>query len=430
MYAKIFVGIYVVLALYIYWQLNYWFRSASRAYADGFVLRTLYTLIYFALASLPLVGTFLPDEYYRWMAKAAGNYCYGFLAAGGALLLVLHILRAIILTAKGRHGKDRKKVGKGAAIWVLILIFLFTFGLNGYGFYKAQDVNVTTKNITVNKSAGALDSLKVVLIADLHLDTNSFLRQTDRMVDLINLQNPDIVLFAGDMFTSSYDDVRRPEAYIERLSRIRATIGKYAVYGNHDVDEPLFCGFDFKENGKDEKAPRDKRMTRFIEKAGFKILDDEYLTLASGSVTIAGRKDGLKLGDGSEKRLSAGELLGEVNKDRPILVLEHEPMEYTELAAAGADVVLSGHTHAGQIYPGEKVAKEMFENTYGVSQLHGIMTVVTSGVGYYGPPLRLGSSSEIMVINLEFAPAEQAPAETAPADAAAEQGAAEETPAA
>ena len=402
LYAKIFVGIYVLVALYVYWQLNYWFRSASYTYADGFSLRTLYTIIYFALAATPLLGTFLPDEYYRWMAKAVGNFLYGFLVAAALILLVLHILRALILTIKGRHGKDRKTVGKGAAVWVLILIFLFTFGANGYGFYKAQDVTVTTKNIKIEKSAGDLDSLKVVLIADLHLDTNSFLRQTERMVDLINLENPDIVLFAGDMFTSSYDDVRRPEAYIERLSKIRATIGKYAVYGNHDVDEPLFCGFDLKENGKDEKALRDKRMTRFIEKAGFKILEDEFLTVASGAVTIAGRKDGMKLGDGSEKRWSAGKLLEDVNKDRPVLVLEHEPVDFADLAAAGADVVFSGHTHAGQIYPGEKVAEKLFENTYGVSQLHKIMTVVTSGVGYYGPPLRLGSSSEIMVINLSF----------------------------
>ena len=100
--------------------------------------------------------------------------------------------------------------------------------------------------------------------------------------------------------------------------------------------------------------------------------------------------------------MSAEELLSDVDTTLPVIVLQHEPIEYESLAANGADVVLSGHTHAGQIFPGNLIVPYFNENAYGLKYMHGIATVVTSGVGYYGPPIRVGTDSEVMVVNISF----------------------------
>ena len=83
-------------------------------------------------------------------------------------------------------------------------------------------------------------------------------------------------------------------------------------------------------------------------------------------------------------------------------MLQHEPRGYEELSKAGADAVLSGHTHNGQIFPGNFIVPLFNENAYGVKELYGMQTVVTAGVGYYGPPIRVGTDSEVTVINISF----------------------------
>jgi len=85
-----------------------------------------------------------------------------------------------------------------------------------------------------------------------------------------------------------------------------------------------------------------------------------------------------------------------------VVVLEHEPKEFEALKAAGADLALCGHTHAGQMFPGNLVIPFFNENAWGYKRVHGLDTVVTAGVGYYGPPLRVGTDSEITVVNLTF----------------------------
>jgi predicted MPP superfamily phosphohydrolase len=100
--------------------------------------------------------------------------------------------------------------------------------------------------------------------------------------------------------------------------------------------------------------------------------------------------------------LDAKTLLESIDQTKPVVVLEHEPLEFKELSDNGADMVLCGHTHNGQIFPGNLVVPFFNENAYGVKELYGISTVVTAGVGYYGPPIRLGTDSEVTLLNIDF----------------------------
>ena len=171
--------------------------------------------------------------------------------------------------------------------------------------------------------------------------------------------------------------------------------GKYAVYGNHDVDEPLLCGVSMAV----QEPERPKEMEQFLQNSGFTMLEDETVTV--GDLQITGRKDEMHPG-GDGTRLGAHALLRQTEADRPDIVLQHEPDEFDTLAEAGADLVLAGHTHGGQIFPGKYFSAMAHENVYGLKKLHGIDTIVTSGAGYYGAPVRIGSISEIVVINLTY----------------------------
>lgn len=109
-----------------------------------------------------------------------------------------------------------------------------------------------------------------------------------------------------------------------------------------------------------------------------------------------------KNGKGAEERMSAKEIMQETASSYTQIVLEHEPWDFEELSENGADLILCGHTHAGQIFPGNLIVPFFNDNGYGYKELYGVPTIVTSGAGYYGPPIRVGTNSEVTVINLNY----------------------------
>ncbi len=242
--------------------------------------------------------------------------------------------------------------------------------------------------------------LTIALLADLHLSVNSSPKHIQEVVDLTNAQNPDLIVVAGDIFTSSYKALSHPSKYASILRGLKARYGVVAIYGNHDVEEVLFGGFAISPVSEAFRSPQ---MEDFMRECGFTLLEDESLVLEGTNIQLVGRVDGKKAGDGSRNRLSPQDLLKGLDITAPILVLEHEPDEYQDLAEAGADLVLSGHTHNGQIFPGNLIIRLFHENPYGYRCLYDIHTVVTARVGYYGPPMRVGTNSEVVLIRLRFA---------------------------
>jgi len=371
------------------WCLRRWSVTADRA-----AQIRLFWLIPFTLVSLvPLAGALLPDRPVKFALQAAGNVWLGFYVYYGGALSVLLLLGLILRKLSGGHV---------AACWhggILCLSAAMALILLVYGLHHAQQTVVVSYDLNVDKPAAEQgEQLNVVLIGDLHLSVNSRLSTTQRMVELINAQHPDAVVIAGDIFTSSYGGPAHPEQYAEALRGIEAKYGVYAVYGNHDVEETLLGGFPVSPIS---QAFRTEPMERFFDDCGFITLTDEVVTLPDG-VQLAGRVDGEKAGDGTEDRLSAAELLKDIDPEKPVLVLQHEPKEFKTLAEAGADVALCGHTHAGQIFPGNLIVPLFNENAWGYKRVDGLDTFVTAGVGYYGPPMRVGTDSEVTVIHFTF----------------------------
>lgn len=142
-------------------------------------------------------------------------------------------------------------------------------------------------------------------------------------------------------------------------------------------------------------------MENMLKSAGIKILDDE-VTLINDSLYIIGRKDAEKSGFGSEDREELTTLMKNIDMTKPVIVLEHEPMNLEEISNQGVDLHLSGHTHAGQFFPLTIGTSMKWLNSYGMKQVGRMTSVVTSGIGVYGPNIRIGTNSEISIVNIQF----------------------------
>ena len=149
-------------------------------------------------------------------------------------------------------------------------------------------------------------------------------------------------------------------------------------------------------------ALRSEQMEQFVSDAGIEILEDKVISVGQPSINLAGRKDLLQAGDGTDNHLAVQQLLSGLDQTKPLIVLEHEPSQLQELSEAGADLILSGHTHDGQMFPATLAMPFIWENSYGMMNRYGATNIVTSGVGLYGPPIRTLTESEVVEIILDY----------------------------
>ena len=392
MFGKVFLVLYVLGQILISVLTEYSIKNHRFFSRIGGKTRIIRIIIYAILAAVPVLGAYLPKSQFKFFCMELGNIWLGFFIYYSIFVLLMFPVLQIII--KNRKTKDKSLVG-----WAFQFAFLAAFVIFISGLVHAQQPKLVNYDIELENEAAEGESLKIVLLADLHLSVNSKIKATEKMVELVNECDPDIIVIAGDIFTSNFDGLKDPDKYSAALSRMHAKYGVYAVCGNHDVDENLIGGFSISPISQAFRTPE---MEKFFADSGFSVLYDESTDIGNGLCTLAGRIDGEKAGDGTADRLSPDELLQNTDKSKPVIVLQHEPIEFKSLADSGADLILCGHTHNGQIFPGNLVVPFFNENGYGVKELYGATTVVTAGVGYYGPPMRLGTDSEVTVINVKF----------------------------
>lgn len=352
------------------------------------------------LASTIFFGKFLPEGKIQMGILKFGNYWLGFLIYLIFFVLVCDLIRLVrfLLSFKWKKMKEPWIRSKGGIVFLAILVLGGSGAFTVYGAIHAKQIKTASYEIEVDKDAGQLKDLKVVLIADLHLGYSVGSKDMDQMVEKINEQKPDLVVLAGDIFDNDYDALDDPEHLTDTLQKIRSKYGVYAVFGNHDVKETLVAGFSISPS---KNALRDTRMDEFMERAGITMLEDAS-ELIDNSFYLVGRLDGEKNGSGSSERQSIEALTAGMDQTKPILVINHEPDELETYEKNGVDVLLSGHTHAGQFFPLTIVQPFAWENYWGIKQIGSLYSIVTSGVGVYGPDIRVATDSEIMVVNMHF----------------------------
>ena len=243
--------------------------------------------------------------------------------------------------------------------------------------------------------------MKVVLLADTHFGYNAGVLHARELVRKINKQKPDLVCIAGDIFDNEYDAIRNPEKLEKTLRGIKSTYGVYACWGNHDLNEEILAGFTFKHKDGDLSDIKDPRMKKFLEDSNIHILEDESV-LINDQFYVIGRKDASLTEKIHETRKAPAQLTEKLDRDKPIIMIDHQPKELQELADAGVDLDLCGHTHDGQTFPGNFTIKLMWENPCGLLIKDNMTNITTSGAGVWGPAMRIGTDSEICSINIQL----------------------------
>ena len=355
-------------------------------------------LILGILFAFPLVGALVPDGPICWFFQKWGNTFIGYMIYFFSPLLIIRIIEFIVRAVRRISTHEKQTPSRLYCALLLLVLLAGTITLNVLGWKTSHDVKTTFYEVP-KEVLGQTEPLRVVLIGDTHIGVNSSPQLYQDMADRINDVDPDLVVFAGDIVTSSYGAMRDPDTYSSILSQIHAKHGKYVIYGNHDVDEPLLGGFTYIGA---ENAHRNPNMDQFLADGGFTLLRDETVKLPElGGLVIAGRRDESRPGDGVRVRATLGELMSTIDPEEHVLLLQHEPSDLTELDKYGIDMSVSGHTHDGQIFPGNIFTRITSPQSYGLKKWGDATVVVTSGVGYYGPPIRVATISEIAVIDLK-----------------------------
>lgn len=250
----------------------------------------------------------------------------------------------------------------------IILLFLVYWIVGLYCAYQP-----VTRSYTINLNS-LQEPFTFILASDMHFGGLSGTAHVQRLVKEINKHKADLVLLCGDIVD---DD---PKVFTAKnqhkiMAELHAEKGVFAVTGNHEY------------YGKDIEGVK-----YILEKSGIRLLEDETVYIPHVG-TIAGRKDKT-----DRHRKSVGELLR--SGQSPLIVMDHQPTALKEIQAAGADISLGGHTHRGQIWPYNFITKKMFPLDWGYKQFGELHSFVSSGFGFWGPPLRIGSRSEIVLVKV------------------------------
>jgi predicted MPP superfamily phosphohydrolase len=358
----LFIAVYGILVFYIGWSGWSWMKPG---------LSARFKVIYIAALLFLAVSFILARVFDQALILGViGSY---WLAVFSLLLLLLPVVHLLLwlsrLTSLPRH-----RIQKWAGVVTLAVLA----ALLGFGSFNAYSPVVREYDIQINKPANGLDKLRIVMAADMHFGLLSGPGHAKRLVNEINALQPDLVLYPGDLIDDNLD------AYVKSgigdiIAGINAPYGVYASLGNHDkLDGPI------------------EELIAALEQSNMRVLYDETITL-DNKLTLIGRKDRTEA-----ERSALDALMQDAASELPVIVMEHQPYDLDIAEQNGVDLMVSGHTHRGQIAPANLITNALFENDWGHLQKGTFHSIVTSGFGFWGPPIRIGSRSEIVLINVTF----------------------------
>lgn len=309
---------------------------------------------------------------------SAAFWVLGFLWFVLLFLAFEDVIRFVLAWAWGlKLDLDARRVVAACGLVVGFILSLFAMA-------RARRIELLHVPISLVRWPRALDGYKIVQLSDLHLGPGLGRQFVDAVVNLANAENPDLIAITGDLVDDGYlGEIQGLEA----LRGLKAKQGVYFVTGNHDYF-------------------RDVR--EFLEAAadwGLNVLSNRRVTLgeAEASFDLAGVNDYAGEdwdGQGPDfERALAGRAPG-----RACVLLAHQPRVLREAAQRGVDLVLAGHNHGGQLWPFKLWVKWNQSCVAGLYRSADTIMFVSQGVGYWGPPMRLASKSEICVFTLRSSP--------------------------
>ncbi|MFE7774153.1 metallophosphoesterase [Streptomyces sp. NPDC057445] len=248
-----------------------------------------------------------------------------------------------------------------------------TVGYGTYGVMRGPRVKKVT--VPLAKLARGAHGYRIAVVSDIHLGPILGRAHTQRIVDTINAAQPDLVAVVGDLVDGSVADLGRAA---EPLAQLKARHGSYFVTGNHEY----FSGADAWVDHVRELGLTPLRNDR-VEIAGFDL---------AGVDDVAGESEG--------QGPDFARALGDRDRTRAAVLLAHQPVVIHDAVRHGVDLQLSGHTHGGQMWPGNLIADLANPTLAGLERYGDTQLYVSRGAGAWGPPVRVGAPSDITVVEL------------------------------
>ena len=396
MLALILSPFYVAI---IYWVCRRWYKFVSALNIKNkrldFWLKHFSWSMFLLTIFIGLAFILPEDNFLRRPLFKIGAYWLGI-----SLYLILYVAVIDLLRwIYSKVFKDKYNEFYSRTICTLLIIIL-TAVTSIYGIINAKIVRTTEYEITINKDGGNFKEMTIAMFGDPQFGYNIGEYHLKQAVDIINKNDVDIVCVVGDIFDNQYSAIKNPDKLIDLFNQIKSKYGMYAVLGNHDVEEPILCGFTFNDETLENKLAS-KEMLDFIRKSGMVLLYDENVII-NDSVNLYGRADQERPNLGNITRKESGDLFKNVDTTKPIFVLDHEPREYDELEKAGVDLMMAGHTHDGQLWPTKIATDIIWENPYGLWVKNAFHAITTSGLGLFGPNMRVGTIAEVCIIHVKF----------------------------
>lgn len=404
--------LYILLNLYLISRMLLWFSTLhSFLGTPWFIAPFLFCYVLIALS--PLMAAFSHGKW-KQVSRIISNYWLGTLMYMLIFLLLFDLGRILLRLFRKRSlfdpiDIDSYRISGGIIFFGVILLSVYGIVHAGKIRKKHYDVNIckrlsasfthTPDCRTRCPSESLAPVLRIALIADLHLGGSVGLPHARKMKKIIDRMQPDLIIYAGDIFDNDFDAIDKPGEIAAVFRSLSSTYGSYACWGNHDIDEVILAGFTF--NSGSAATTSDPRMDQFLIDANIRLLKDETV-LIGDSFYLIGRLDASCRQKSGIIRKTAAELIRPLDASRPVIVIDHQPSELSELAAADADLVLSGHTHDGQLFPGNITTRIGWKNSCGKLVLGNMTSIVTSGVGVWGPAMRIGTDSEVAEVDVTF----------------------------
>lgn len=380
-----FFVIFVTIVLTLYGLINWYIYSRGSQALSGFPEYKPYYISIFLLLSLSyviarFVGKFLPEPvnvFFNftgsfWLAAIA--YFFLSIILIDFVRLLNHFFDFYPAFIKGNYINFKFYLASGLAVLIVVLIFT--------GYINAKNPRIKTLDISIHKKTKNITELNIVAVSDIHLGVIIGEKNVAKLVEKINSLNPDVILLAGDIFDEDLEPVISKNLG-EYLRNLKAPSGVYAVTGNHEY----IGGF--------------KQACKYMEEHNIKVLIDCVVNI-SDNFYIVGRNDKDAVRFGGKPRKSLKEIVKDIDKSLPVILLDHQPFRLNDAMENGIDLQISGHTHHGQIWPFNYITGKVFELSRGYKQKGNTHYYVSTGYGTWGPPVRLGNRPEIMNFKLHF----------------------------
>ncbi len=371
-------ALYVLSNVWVGW----WFLRALGSKRRGFGV-LLFGLILFLAAAFP-VSYYFPGL--SWAALPGALWLTGF----PFIFLLVLLFDIYYLYLWYRHG--RRPVYEKPRYKSLCLVFIPPLLVSLLSWLNARIPVLVEYTVPVKVAPDVYrelpsKSITLGVIADAHIDDSFGTANLEKAVALLKDRNPDVVIFLGDMIDSTELDTSHLRAIIHRLTPPLGIIG---ILGNHEYIVHRTGGV--------------TNSLRILDEMGIDILRDEWRILGD-RIVVVGRDDYAREHVLRESRLRLVEFqasFSDAARRLPLVVLDHQPFDLATPSSCGAALQISGHTHAGQIWPMNWYLSLFFENVNGYSRHGDTHNIVSGGLGTWGIHMRNTSFSEVLLITLDF----------------------------